>query len=374
MFNLEQQISAWRSRMLAAGIRAPVPLDELEAHLRDDIAQQIQSGIDPETAFETATQKIGKATMLKNEFNKNTGLSVLAEKLMIAAALLCVAFIIFLGGLAVFYCYSDWNDRVMAAVPMACTVLVAWGWTRVAPRLPVIANARKRAILGIGCIAFGFAASGLFCNFILPHFENSPDRQIPAVGFWAAFIIAVFACLGLALAMDERARARLGTLVSQHMAVRAKNVMLSFAGIPDHYVSMDGPAFKLDSRSATYLRTLASLLPIVILWLLASVYVTPQFNKLWQNAGTYTALPFGNIVHFNFAAMFFVKDHVFLIAGMVILVLALLEWRSRGWPRYRRAVIGAGVFAVNLTIVLSFAIMFLGATLTASWLSPHARL
>jgi hypothetical protein len=39
MFDLEQSIATWRRQMLDAGIKAPVPLEELESHLRDDIEQ-----------------------------------------------------------------------------------------------------------------------------------------------------------------------------------------------------------------------------------------------------------------------------------------------------------------------------------------------
>ena len=44
MFNLEQAITEWRQRMLAAGLRSPVPLDELESHLRDEIERQVRAG------------------------------------------------------------------------------------------------------------------------------------------------------------------------------------------------------------------------------------------------------------------------------------------------------------------------------------------
>ena len=37
MLNLEQKISEWRKQMLAVGIQAPVPLEELEIHLREEI-------------------------------------------------------------------------------------------------------------------------------------------------------------------------------------------------------------------------------------------------------------------------------------------------------------------------------------------------
>jgi hypothetical protein len=70
MFDLEQAISEWRKQMLNAGIQTPVPLEELEIHLREEIERQVQSGFSEANAFESATWKIGQAWVLKNEFKK----------------------------------------------------------------------------------------------------------------------------------------------------------------------------------------------------------------------------------------------------------------------------------------------------------------
>jgi hypothetical protein len=70
MPNLEQSIAEWRQQMLAAGIKSPVPLDELEGHLREEIGQRINSGYSPEQAFEMTLKQIGHAKMLKCEFEK----------------------------------------------------------------------------------------------------------------------------------------------------------------------------------------------------------------------------------------------------------------------------------------------------------------
>src|SRR5271157_5070374 len=59
MFNLEQSISEWRRQMLAVGIKTPVPLEELESHLRDEIEQQMRSGLNAQQAIE-----------IKSEFKK----------------------------------------------------------------------------------------------------------------------------------------------------------------------------------------------------------------------------------------------------------------------------------------------------------------
>ena len=70
MFDLEQSIADWRWQMLRAGIKTPVPLEELEIHLREEIEQQIKSGLNAQQAFAVAVRQIGQAHMLKREFKK----------------------------------------------------------------------------------------------------------------------------------------------------------------------------------------------------------------------------------------------------------------------------------------------------------------
>jgi hypothetical protein len=81
MFNLEQSIAEWRRQMLAAGIKSPVPLEELECHLREEIEQQIRAGADEARAFQIAVLNIGQAAPLKKEFMKTGNFkSVLWQK------------------------------------------------------------------------------------------------------------------------------------------------------------------------------------------------------------------------------------------------------------------------------------------------------
>lgn len=70
MFNLEQAIADWRNQMLAAGIKSPVPLEELETHLREEIEQQMKSGLNEQEAFNHVVEKIGQPSLLKTEFKK----------------------------------------------------------------------------------------------------------------------------------------------------------------------------------------------------------------------------------------------------------------------------------------------------------------
>jgi len=74
MFDLEQSIAVWRNQMLTAGIKTPVPLEELEVHLREEIEQQAKSGLGEAEAFEAAVLKIGQGGLLKKEFARANGL------------------------------------------------------------------------------------------------------------------------------------------------------------------------------------------------------------------------------------------------------------------------------------------------------------
>jgi hypothetical protein len=72
MFDLEKAIAEWRQQMLSAGIQPPTTLDELESHLRQEIEQQMKSGLSEREAFNSAVQKIGQARALKTEFMRTT--------------------------------------------------------------------------------------------------------------------------------------------------------------------------------------------------------------------------------------------------------------------------------------------------------------
>jgi hypothetical protein len=71
MFNLEHSIVEWRKQMLAAGIRSPAPLEELEAHLREEIERRMKSGLSEQNAFEISVRRIGRPKILESEFKKN---------------------------------------------------------------------------------------------------------------------------------------------------------------------------------------------------------------------------------------------------------------------------------------------------------------
>ena len=70
MFDLEQAMAEWRRQMTAAGIKTPVPLEELENHLREETEAQIRSGLAVDRAFALAVERIGDVSRMREEFEK----------------------------------------------------------------------------------------------------------------------------------------------------------------------------------------------------------------------------------------------------------------------------------------------------------------
>ena len=206
MFNLEQAIAEWRQQMLAAGIKSPTPLDELESHLRDDIERQLQSDVNVEKAFQNATEAMGKAHALKQEFQKVREIPRAREKLMGFICAVLVGFILWMSGFTFSQMKLGLGEQLIAFGAVVSSLLIACGWRHAVSLLPVIENRRKRMMIGFACWLFGFTCASAYCYFVLPHFENPLDPQIPAIGFWALFPIATFCPLGLGLMMSKQDR------------------------------------------------------------------------------------------------------------------------------------------------------------------------
>ena len=122
MFDLEQSIADWRRQMLAAGIKTPVPLEELEIHLREDIERQMRSGLDVQKAFEAATRQIGQARALRSEFEKND-VSIGArfvELTGIAWGAIAGVFSLWILLLLFTIHEVNWGGRMLGLVAIAC--------------------------------------------------------------------------------------------------------------------------------------------------------------------------------------------------------------------------------------------------------------
>lgn len=120
MFDLEQSIAEWRKQMLVAGIETPVPLEELEVHLCEDVEQRMRSGVSAKEAFDAAVQRIGPANVLTEEFKKIRG--IIAP--LAAAPPQLLAYTIF----AVAVTFTDYLIQFFAPGPVRAWFVPYTGW------------------------------------------------------------------------------------------------------------------------------------------------------------------------------------------------------------------------------------------------------
>jgi len=209
VFDLDQAITEWRRRMLAAGIKTPVPLDELESHLREDVEQQVRSGLNALQAFEAAVQRMGQASMLKAEFEKAggaVGVSVWKRDLIPERWLVLLSF----GLMGVLYpavvifalCKPGIDlsagERILGLAAVALTVLPVYAWRYFVRLLPVIHNKRVRTAVGVACVLPGCAWLITFMLLLLPHFDLTAE-QLPITVLWAMAPTAVLGSVSFGL-------------------------------------------------------------------------------------------------------------------------------------------------------------------------------
>ena len=186
MSDLEPSIAEWRKQMLAAGIKTPVPLEELEIHLREEIELQMKSGFTEQKAFEIAAWKIGQANPLKREFKKINGTdkAQLRKRAGFAfAAILGFYSLIFVRLLIKNDLTS--SERLLGLASVATTLLAVYVVWQIMPRFfPVVANRAVQSAIGIvgGISGMGWIIT--FACIILPRFDFTEGQLLVAIS-WA---------------------------------------------------------------------------------------------------------------------------------------------------------------------------------------------
>jgi hypothetical protein len=215
MAALEEQIQAWRQQMLAAGIKAPVPLDELESHLREDIERQTLSGVGAQQAFEAAVQKVGASGMLNTEFKKihaqrwgrNRKIPGTISKIVCVSL---AGLILWLSALVFFRSGMNLGQQILAHAAVILILLAAYCWRfalRFLPPAPRITWVRLTT--GFGLQALGWCSFGAFLNFIEPRLMESSQALGILAMVWAVVPFAMVLSVGTGFMMNQREREEL---------------------------------------------------------------------------------------------------------------------------------------------------------------------
>ena len=209
MFNLEQAIADWRRQMLAAGIKTPVPLGELEIHLREDIERQMKSGMTSQEAFDIAIQQIGQAGTLRKEFGKvGEAMSARWRKFNI---IVCGVAAVLLGLTGVGFLFlsfgktpsPSFHERLSLSGAYVSVALIFWSW-RFSYRFFPALSKRMRIIVAFVCVVLSGLCAVLVLHLVLPS-VNSIDQlrhasvQVMAEALWTTLPLALAASIIFAL-------------------------------------------------------------------------------------------------------------------------------------------------------------------------------
>ncbi len=208
MFNLEQSIADWRRQMIAGGIKTPVPLEELENHLREEIERQAKSGLNEAEAFRASVQKMGQARALENEFKKVEATKNERDwKLKQKLILICASMIsLGMGGLLLSkegeISQMTSEQRLSCLTAVAVFTLSVWGGRLGNAIFPAIRIGRTwEAVVGAVYVALWPI---VFFNIILPRHDFT-WVQILVMIVWTFFVPAGIV-IGLALGIENAAR------------------------------------------------------------------------------------------------------------------------------------------------------------------------
>jgi len=209
MFNLEQAIADWRKQMLAAGIQTPVPLEELEIHLREEIDGQVKTGLNPQDAFTSAAQKLGPAHTVQNEFMKADKIQdAFKWKLMeIFLMTITILFPLFVGGTVLKRAgFIDMTaaEKISSLTALAAYSLLAWSGRLSHRFLPVIRTKRIRDAILYSCCVPLILWWVVFFNLIVPRHDFTMGEFL--VAFTWAFFTPAGVCIGLNWGIETAAR------------------------------------------------------------------------------------------------------------------------------------------------------------------------
>jgi len=214
------------------------------------------------------------------------------------------------------------------------------------------------------------AADGLKAPALLDelesHLQDDVERQVQSgAGVEPAFHTAV-GRLGQPSALTNEF-SKIGE--TNEAFARLKYFLATLAGIQDPTLATNMnspyPTVNFEPRWATYIKSIAFLLPAATLWMLVVVLIVPKLRQICDQAGV-TLPAVYNVV-------FSLMQHGVLVCGSLVAALVLLEWRSERWPRYRRAAFGIGVFALNSAILILISFLVAYAVIAAAQIAYHPK-
>lgn len=193
------------------------------------------------------------------------------------------------------------------------------------------------------------------------HLREEVDLQTHA-GFDAQFAFdAAVRQIGSAVSLRQEfstARETVSERIKSHFLARL-NVFN-----PQLATSMNHPPQGRDIVPAwpTYFKAAAIIIPAGLIWMVSTVFLLPKLNQACQTRGTtvttfFKATANGRLVDVFIQPMFFAAQHIYIFGGLIICIVALLEWRFSKWPQQRGFAAGMAALVLNAMVLTWVTIM-----------------
>jgi hypothetical protein len=210
---------------------------------------------------------------------------------------------------------------------------------------------------------------GVKCSETLDELENHLREDLDEQVRSGTDIKHAFESARTRLGETNLLRLEFGKIKYAKALLQLKNGLLSLLGMRNYHLITNmntfTPISKAEPKWATYIKAGTFLAPSLILWSFSCVFLMPKLRQICGNAGF--ALP--TVLQ----AMIFATSHAVLISIGLVLSFLLLKWRSAGWSKYRRAVIGSGVFLINAFVLLVITMMVFSALIAAPAMAHAAK-
>ncbi len=143
---------------------------------------------------------------------------------------------------------------------------------------------------------------------------------------------------------------------------RLKRLLSIFVEIPNYQpaMNMNNSNQNLEPGWGTYLKTAVFSLPALFVWAGFCVFVMPKLKQVCDAAGIAVWKP--AMMALNLSEFF--RNNLLAMLALAFAALALLEWRSGRWPRYRSRIFGAMAHALNilaLAMITTMAVLAVAA-------------
>jgi type II secretory pathway component PulF len=110
----------------------------------------------------------------------------------------------------------------------------------------------------------------------------------------------------------------------------------------------------------TYLKAAVFVLPAIIAWGFACVFLVPKLREICSQAGMQPSQ-----VGWLWDPAFFLVEFGRTIFVVVVLLLAVLELFGRRWARHRRVTVGIIVWVANLSVLFGLTALLILALIAA---------